>query len=148
MLQYHRLSFYTGNFEKTTLRHGENDSELTNDMHAAIMAELGENPLSQQLAFSQPPPAKKQRTMTPTAFVDNIKPNTMDQQKNSQTEAPRQKSTRETDGYLSTRSKSISDSRVETDSLAWSRDYCRNFPLLKKRARTYLCLQMSSSPSE
>lgn len=94
-----------------------------------------------------PPPAKKQRTMTLAAFLGNVKPNTA--HRNSQMETPRQKVKKEIDSYLSASSLDlISNSGVETDPLGWWRDHYRDFPLLAKRARKYLCIQASSSPSE
>ncbi|XP_028414074.1 zinc finger BED domain-containing protein 1-like [Dendronephthya gigantea] len=183
--------------EKMILAHDENDPELTNDLRAAIMAEILEK--AQKMAESlliinmssfldprykadclsnleleevkselideivaneptvvpeetlqeTPSPAKKQRTMTLASFLGNIKPNTVEQQRNSERETPRQKSRKEIDSYLSTSSLDlISESGVETEPLAWWRDHCRDFPLLAKRARKYLCIQASSSPSE
>ena len=95
------------------------------------------------------PPAKRQRTMTLAAFLGNIKPNTVQRDNQRQRETPRQKVTKEIDSYLSTNSLDlISDSGLETDPLAWWRDHCRDFPLLAKRAKKYLCIQASSSASE
>ena len=87
--------------------------------------------------------------MTLAAFLGNIKPNTVQRDNQRQRETPRQKGTKEIDSYRSTNSLDlISDSGLETDPLAWWRDHCRDFPLLAKRAKKYLCIQASSSASE
>ncbi len=81
--------------------------------------------------------------MTLVAFLGNIKPNTV--QRDNQRETPRQKVTKEID---SNSLDLISDSGLETDPLAWWRNHCRDFRLLAKRAKKYLCIQASSSASE